>query len=339
MEGIGVLPGMRFSFLDHLVPLCALLEVPLLVTEPAVRELIELYYPPLEVRVVEAEDFLLDEPLAPFDFFVYVHFSRTGRGTFLFSEYYTQKRARGVFSLHGHPDKFRDIYWIEEVEDEDIVLAYGPALVELLRSQGIRKKPLLCGNYRLEYYQQHADFFDQTLPFTKEKKTILYAPTWSSPLFVTEQSKYYTGFSKVYQELFEEVPEGVQLLCKLHPYFFLSEPDALSRIKEVYPHVLFLDHYPLIYPLLKAVDIYLGDYSSIGYDFLFFNRPLFFIGVDQKTPLHSCGETLRGDYYRTILAEREDPFSERREALYQYVYGARKPLSLLKKEIEACVSI
>ncbi len=40
-------------------------------------------------------------------------------------------------------------------------------------------------------------------------------------------------------------------------------------------NVVLIEDFPLVYPLLAATDIYLGDVSSIGYDFLMFNRPMF----------------------------------------------------------------
>lgn len=145
MKGIGILPGCRPSFIDHLVPLCALMHIPILVTERAIKELIELYYPPLEIQLVQPDDYILDEALKDYDVFFYVHFYRTGNKTFLFNEYFTRKQARSVMSLHGNPDKFHDMYWIENLVDEDIVLAYGPQLLELMKAKGVNATPIMCG--------------------------------------------------------------------------------------------------------------------------------------------------------------------------------------------------
>lgn len=161
---IGILPGDTQSYIDHLVPLCSLLEIPLLVTERSIQHLIELYYPPIEIKFVEPEDYDLDPFLKEYDLFVYVDFFRKGNGTFQFQEYTAKKKARSLLSLHGNPDKFRTIYWIENLSDEDIVLAYGPQLKHLIREKGIEKELVMCGNYRLEFYKKHEPFFDQKIP-------------------------------------------------------------------------------------------------------------------------------------------------------------------------------
>src|SRR5690606_38510599 len=105
--------------------------------------------------------------------------------------------------------------------------------------------------------------------------------------------------------------------------------------KADYSQIHFVDGFPLIYPLLKQVDFYLGDYSSIGYDFLYFDRPLFFLGALKQTPLQACGLTIKNSpIYETIKNASDTPYREKRKALYQHVYGDRKPLSELKQAIE-----
>src|ERR1700722_18764315 len=121
-KGIGILPGYRPHYLDHLVPLCQMMEIPLLVTDPWMGELASLYYPPMEVIVCDSEDFSLDAALEGYNLFFYVEFSKKGHGSFQFHEYVTQKRARSVISLHGNPDKYGDVHWLEKLSDEDIVL-------------------------------------------------------------------------------------------------------------------------------------------------------------------------------------------------------------------------
>ncbi len=334
-NGIGILPGLLEGNIDHLVPLCSMMQIPILVTERVIQETIELYYPEIEVIYAHPEDRLLDDALKGYDLFYYVHFYKTGNQTFFFNEFLTKNKARSVMSLHGNPDKFHDIFWIERLADEDIVLAYGPFLLDLMREKGVEKSPIISGNYRLEYYKAHASFFDARFPFEKEKTTLLYAPTWGALNTDSEQKRYFTSFFDVFEELFETLPSDIQLIVKLHPIHSCLMHAKLEEVKQRYPHIYFLDHYPVIYPLLKQVDIYLGDYSSIGYDFLYFDRPLFFVKVKEKTPLHSCGITIQDEpIYKTIKENLEASFSEKRKKLYHHVYGESKPLEVLREEIE-----
>lgn len=334
MKGIGIIPGYRPALIDHLIPLCALMEAPVLVTHPFMKCLIELYYPAIEVVLAEPEDGLLDEALKDYDLLLYVHYSRQVNDLFVFDEYVARKRARSIMCLHGNPDKFQEIYWLENLADEDIVLAYGPQLVKLIEQKRIPKTPLVCGNYRLEYYHAHEAFFDAKLPFKKEKPLILYAPTWAANNRKIELRKYYTSFLQVYQELFETLPDDFQLVVKLHPLHASIMYEEIQQIKAAYPQIYFLDDYPLVYPLLKHVDYFIGDYSSIGYDFLYFDRPLFFLGSLKKTPLQDCGLTIHNaPIYETIKNYSDAPYSQKRQTLYRHVFGQRKSLNELKEEL------
>lgn len=331
-KGIGILPGYRPQYIDHLVPLCHLMQIPILVTDARIQGLIQTYYPPVEIIESDPEDSSLDEMLQDYEIFFYVEFSRQGNKTFQFHEYVTRKKARAVMSLHGNPDKYGDQYWIERLADEDIVLAYGPQLLALLEQKGVRKKPILSGNYRLEFYQTHKSFFDSRLPFAKKKKkTVLYAPTWASHEKNSPLRGHYSPFFNVYKPVFEHLSEKYDLFVKLHPLMIQCMPDEVERVKESYPEICFLSDFPPIYPLLNQIDLYLGDYSSIGYDFLYFDRPLFFLGPSSPTPLQTVGRLIKKEdlphlFEETTLFERNK--------LYRYAFGETKPLSQLKEELQ-----
>ncbi len=331
-KGIGVLPGPHQSNIDHLVPLCQILEIPLLVTDRWILELIERYYPPMRLIFADPEDYNLDPYLDGYDFFLYVDFFRKATGSFHFHDYLCRHKVRSVMSLHGNPDKYWESYWLEKLNEEDIILAYGPQLVELLKKKGIVKSPIVTGNYRLQFYKQHEPFFDQMLPFHKEKKSLLYAPTWSAPGPISGYWEHYSPFLQVYQRVFEELAPHYQLIVKLHPQLIRLMPDEVARVREEFPTVYFLNDFPPIYPLLKQVDIYLGDYSSIGYDFLYFDRPLFFLETNVETALQKYGQRITC----SDLPHLVSPSFPRHE-LYQQVYGKERELTAIKEEIlHAC---
>lgn len=328
MNAVGILPGNRQSYIDHLVPLCQILEIPLLVTDTWIKELIEIYYPPMKIIVAQPLDYNLDPFLKGYDTFVYVDFFRRGNGTFQFQEYISRHKAHSIMSLHGNPDKYWQMHWLEQMEDEETVLAYGPQLRDLLKQKGVRKVPLICGNYRLEYYKSQEAFFDSKLPFQKQRTTLLYAPSWTCSGRTTEYRNYYSSFFEVCDKVFT-LSEHFQLIVKLHPHFMQLMPEKIEQIMHCYPHICFLNDFPPIYPLLKIVDLYLGDYSSIGYDFLYFDRPLYFLETDQPTALHNYGERVeKGNLY---------PFPEskyERCRLYREVFGEEKNINQLRRELE-----
>lgn len=344
MKGIGVLPSKCACHIDHLVPLCQILEIPLLVTDPLVKEIIDLYYPPMEVQIATPPDYCLDDALEGYDFFVYAEHFRKGNGAFHFVEYATRRRARSVYTLHGNSDKWRDIFWIERLLEEDVVLLYGPQMVDYLYEKGAARPVIRCANYRLAYYQKHAPFLDAKLSLPQGKPTILYAPTWASPSRFTEMRFDFSSYFEAHRYLFENVPEKFQLIVKLHPHMSFLAPEMIEEVKKTYPHLWFLEDSPLIYPLLNRIDIYLGDHSSIGYDFLHFNRPLFFLNNRQPTYLHRCGVSIEEkaypDAYEIIeenLATDQERFGEIRKEAYEYAFGRELPLEHLKQEVwQAC---
>jgi CDP-glycerol glycerophosphotransferase (TagB/SpsB family) len=249
---------------------------------------------------------------------------------FQFQEYVTSHRARSVISLHGNPDKYRDLYWLEKLVDEDLVLVYGPQLHADLLEKNIGKEPLFSGNYRAAFYQENLSFFTATLPFVKTKPLVLYAPTWAAKEVSSPLKKHYTPFFSVCHALFESLGEEYQLIVKLHPLLIQSMLDEVESIKERYPHLYFLDDFPLIYPILEQVDFYIGDYSSIGYDFLFFDRPLFFIEPSVQTPLHRYGRVISREELYSFPEEGEH--ASRQEA-YHYAFGEKKGRRVLQQEI------
>lgn len=337
MKAIGVLPSHCACHIDHLVPLCQILGIPLLLTDPMMKETIEWYYPPMELILDMPDDHCLDAALEGYDLFVYAEFFRKGNGSFRFAHYGTRKRARSLYTLHGNSDKWRDIFWMEKLADEDKVLLYGPQMIDYMHEKGVFKPVIQCGNYRLEYYLANRAFFDAKLSLPKGKTTILYAPTWTSSNRGTEMRFDFSSYLEAHKHLFEKIPENFQLIVKLHPHMSLHVPE-IEEVKKKYPHLLFIDDCPLIYPLLNLVDIYLGDHSSTGYDFLYFNRPLFFLNNRAPTYLHNCGISIETENFSSayeIIQENldEQPFSSERQQAYAYAFGEKMPLDRLRQEV------
>lgn len=334
MKALGILPGHTQSYIDHIVPLCQIMGAPLLVTDLAIQQLVERYYPPMEIILAEPEDYNLDPYLEGYDAVYYVDFFRRGNSTFHFRDYVARRNVRSVMSLHGNPDKYWDIYWLEQLTDEDIILAYGPQLTELLRHKGITKQPIVSGNYRLAFYKEHASFFDSKLPFKKEKTTLLYAPTWASEGRKTAHRDYYSSFLDAHASVFDTLARDYQLIVKLHPHLVQFMPTAVEEVMSRYPHIYFLSDFPPIYPILEQIDLYLGDYSSIGYDFLYYDRPLFFLDTHEQTALQRYGKRVTKEELPHLASQ-----AYARKELYDHVYGPEKDLKQLKREIaDACRS-
>lgn len=336
IKGLGILTGARSSFLDHLVPLCHLMNIPLYCTDRWVAELADIFYPPLEqIKTPNLKDYST---------FFYVQPARTAHGSFYFDTLLYQGKARSVCGLHGNSEKNLDTFWVERLTDEDLVLLYGEFLIQSLKEKGVFSRMPSCvvtGNYRQTFYEKHREFFDQICQshlFSTKKITVLYAPTWTYP---DRRERWNSSFFDVYPYVLDHIPDEFQVLVKLHPFYFYLYPREVEELKERYSAnaaIHFLDEIPLVYPFLDKVDIYLGDYSSVGYDFLFYNRPLFFINSEKKTALSQCGKVLSISelpyLYQILRKETQEDLSSIRKAFYHHAFAPSKPFDLLRKEIE-----
>lgn len=125
-----------------------------------------------------------------------------------------------------------------------------------------------------------------------------------------------------YQTLTASIPSDWTLIIKPHPH--LQCPlESTSRI-------IVLKDYPPIYPLLAQVDAYLGDMSSIGYDFLTFRRPLLFYNPQKRDPqkdpglyLTQCGKRIREEENPFKILEAEDfsPFVKIQDRVYHETFA------------------
>ncbi len=209
------------------------------------------------------------------------------------------------------------------------------------------EKYVQTSNFRKEYYLEKKLFYDDLVEkkifqkLSKINKTILYAPTWAD----AESS---SSFAEGVSYLIEHLPTHLNLIIKPHPNLLLDSSGKNQEILTFYqntPRVLFLSDFPPIYPLLAITDYYVGDFSSIGYDFLFFNKPLFFLNQkkreaqkDQGLYLFRCGIEVQPENYKDLYSIIEKSSKNHSSLLcketYEYTFGDKINLSSLKETIE-----
>ncbi|MCC5832663.1 MAG: CDP-glycerol glycerophosphotransferase family protein [Chlamydiales bacterium] len=321
-SGVAVIPGPRTSFLDHLIPICHLMGIPLHCSDDWVRTCVSQFYPKTE---------LAGGDLSGYKTFYVVEPCRLHSKSALFESQVITGEFKTVAGFHGNPDKFRERFWIERYLDEDVVLVYGQHLIDYLKEKGIferLKKTVRIGNLRYQFYKENQDFFDQAarphfFP-DKKRKTLLWAPTWSYSQTVDD-----SPFFDIYPQVLGSIPEEYQLYVKLHPYMFRLFPEKVAQIKDEYEEVRFIDEIPLVYPFLNRTDIYLGDYSSVVYDFLVFNRPLFFFGGKHA----EWGTRVKDPKHLFQELEKPDKLASARQKAYDYVFGEEVGLEELKRQL------
>jgi teichoic acid glycerol-phosphate primase len=341
LQTAGLIYGLQKHHLDHIAPMAILMGIPLIVTEPHLEELATKYYPQLvtfcfdypEVgeKIVQEFDVIISSiPRDLFDQIVFI------------AENLRQKRVLNIWCPHGNSDKGYSSYFMEGLHREEIALVYGQKMIDFMIEKKVYSQlyaAIIVGNYRYDHYQKCAPFYDDLVQKEIASKlkqgnpTILYAPTWND----AENS---SSFQNAIDLLIKNIPSTWNLIVKPHPNTLekMDDPDRWDN-KE---NILIIKDFPLIYPLLNFVDIYLGDMSSIGYDFLTFKKPMFFLKTNQRDPktdkglyLYRCGTVIEsknfGKIFSIIEKHRASSYKKIQEEVYAYVFGSCENL---KKKIE-----
>ncbi|MBM3199191.1 MAG: hypothetical protein FJZ58_08100 [Chlamydiae bacterium] len=336
----GLIYGPFPHYIDHLAPLCALLAIPLLVTEEEIAMSIKTFYPDVDVR--HLSPLLLAE-------YVVTNFSLLFICTprilfdevFFFAQALHHRRIHTVWCPHGNSDKGHKVVWMETLNQERALLVYGQRMLYFLQNKGVHlesKHIFMLGNHRKEYYERHKTFYRNLvmqqikIPLSFTGKVIVYAPTWED---AEDSSSFYRGLPA----LVDALPEEFYLLVKPHPNLLKDPFGKGMRWVERYEgkkNVCFLLDFPSIYSLLGIADLYIGDFSSIGYDALAFSIPMFFLSqgksnpLDPRTYLYRCGVEIEPEEYEHIydiirkeLPEDQKLFYEIRKSVYQETFAER----------------
>ncbi|WP_194847595.1 CDP-glycerol glycerophosphotransferase family protein [Candidatus Neptunochlamydia vexilliferae] len=324
-HAIALIHGNDKHHLDHLAPLASQLGIPLIVTDVEIETLAKRYYPNLTIfyfdpvsvgtRVVSKFDTVISS--LPKDLLDQI---------FFIPENLQNKKLNYIWCPHGNSDKGHASYFMEGLSKEKQALVYGKRMVDFLKEKGVYEQleeVKFLGNYRHQYFLSHTPFYQEVVEkeivskLPRENKTVLYAPTWKD----AENS---SSLEAALKPLLEGLPKNWNLIVKPHPNLEVD----IEVQKE---NALILKDFPPIYALLSAVDAYLGDMSSIGYDFLTFRKPMFFLNPNKRCPkkdkglyLTRCGTLIAQSDFDKIFSiiEKSDsaPFAKVQEAVYNRTY-------------------
>lgn len=299
MDYAGLIFDDSRHYLDHLGPFCALKKIPLIVCEPSVAELAQNYYPDLNVLEVPLRELKLPPHTVSCDTRPLLEAAFPGQNTNL------------LWLPHGNSDKGWNTPIFEALSGET-AFVYGQKMIDFMHAKHVFPKTVRVGNFRREYFLRHEHFYQKKILLPQKGKNILYAPTW-------DDSEHNCSFWNAFPRLANRIPQEWNLLIKLHPNTSLKYEAQIEVLIGRYgkENITFLPEMPPIYPLLSRCDAYIGDMSSIGYDFLAFDRPLYFLNANQTLPLHQCGAAVAPD---TLVLSATDCFSTKRQQLYSYTF-------------------
>lgn len=316
MKLAGLLYGTDSHHLDHLAPLCSLLSIPLIVTEENLAALAKKFYPDLQVicwNIQQAPENVVKN----FDCLIYSTPRVLFDEVFFFSQGFHRKRIRTIWCPHGNSDKGRNSPYMEALQEEELLLTYGPRIEHFLREKGIKAPFFRVGNYRLRYYKKHKKFYNRFFS-RKPRATILYAPTW-------QDWENNSSFAKMWP-LLVKAPKKFYLMVKLHPNLYTQYPKEIEYLEK--SGVILIKDFPPIYPLLAKTDLYIGDMSSIGYDFLAFHKPMVLLA---ESELARVGRYVSPDELENLfeICEEEIVKIPQTQTLYEETFDV-KPLDITK---------
>ncbi len=346
----GLIFGPAFHHLDHIAPFCLLLNIPLIVTEKEIEKAANRYYPQLITfykKSVELAYYVTS--------FYQVVFSSLPKDLFdkifFITEQLLKKKLLNIWIPHGNSDKGYNSFFMEGLRKEKIVLVYGQKMIDFLEEKNVSGSfyaMVSLGNYRLTLYKKMRPFYDQIASkevfdlLPKGEKTVFYGPTWND----AEKS---SSLKTAWPHLLRTLPSNWNLIIKIHSNMMheMLQLSPLIEEAKTFPNVLIVNKFPPIYPLLSRCDFYLGDMSSIGYDFLSFNRPLFFLNQnkrdlkkDKGLYLFRCGVSIDVEDYPSIFSIIQASFKQdqtslqkRGQEVYHYVFGEEKNESEVKEKI------
>ncbi len=351
VRAAGLIYGPQSHHLDHLATICILMQIPLLLTDEELARSAKKHYPHLIVKLYE--ELSAPEQIGhAFDLLFYSMPRILFDEIFFFSQKLASKVIHTIWCPHGNSDKGNNSLFMEALQKEKVALVYGKQMVDfLIRKEVLQKLKayVITGNLRYSLYRKNRNFFTSLIEETVERKcekglrTLFFAPTWQD----YENS---SSFFEAAPLLLERLPDHYTLLIKLHPNLIVKNEEEIQKIREKYEgkkNVLFLTDFPPVYPLLDYVDIYIGDSSSIGYDFLTFNKPMFFLNQNKRNPakdlgayLYKCGTIIEKEAYGHIyeIIDQALPtdtplFSQVRKEVYEETFGKEKEWKSLKEEI------
>lgn len=342
----------NLHYVDHLGVIAIIMGIPYLCAEESHYSTIKKLYPKLNVVKINNTDLNPEILVEKYDvLFLSDYWDRDAfKRSFSELNKKYQKEFRHVHCPHGFSDKG---FYLKKIADEDIALIYGENMLDLLREFGVYEnlnQYVITGNYRYTYYRQHQAFFDkivadEILSYFEngENPVILYAPTW-------KDSEETTSFFDGSRALLQKLPSDYNLIVKLHPRLEDDDPVFYHSLLEKHTgkgNIVFIKDFPLVYPILAASSVYIGDMSSLGYDFLTFNRPMFFLNqrkldseLDREGYLFQCGVEILPEDYENIysvlgknLKDDQEKFSEIRKKVYDYTFGCEKTFHQIKEEI------
>ncbi len=150
--------------------------------------------------------------------------------------------------------------------DEEKIFPLGMARLDYFAPENLKE----------ENIEKIKSNFEKTYPKVKNKKIILYAPTFRETSEFNNVFKYFD-----FKEFEMELGGDYVLLLRLHPrmYQFGQDNNLLEEVLKL-DNIYDLTDYPSIEELMLISDILITDYSSLMVEYTILNKPIILFAYD-----------------------------------------------------------
>lgn len=147
-----------------------------------------------------------------------------------------------------------------------------------------------------DYMQHTTEQFYQQYPQFKNKKIILFAPTWRG---IEVSDAYYDLHQLDFDDLYQKLHHDYVFFIKWHPAIYNNI--QLDKMKNIdftkYPDFYFdFSKYRDINDLLIVCDCLITDYSSVIFDYVLLNKPIIYYTYDLNQYIGNGGRGLYFDF-------------------------------------------
>ncbi len=334
--------------LDHLAVVAYTMHAPIVIDTAKLKQTIRTYYPQVKSLYIRFHQQIL-EYFGHNHSRIFFSVACYKRDLYPMIQAFFGKKMEFWYCPHGNSDKT-----LKHYKMQSHALIYGEQMKNRLQKEGYMKSLKACvstGNLRALFYQKYKKFYDDLVEkevfsqFKKKQITYFYAPTW-------EDSEFSSSAFDISMSLINQLPDSINLIIKVHPWLEDHHPGYVHLMSETHQkktNLLILRDYPLVLPILEKIDLYIGDFSSIGYDFLVYDRPMFFFDPKKRvrkqknrTHLHTCGILIPTERYSDLFPFIESYIKEQshlshiRKTLYHDAFGQKHSFRSIKTAVERC---
>jgi CDP-glycerol glycerophosphotransferase len=250
--------------------------------------------------------------------------------------FYITRRKNGIYlqTWHGTPIKKmlfdlenihgRDDGYVERVEKSknqwSYLLSQSPYATQKLKSAFRYEGEVLALGYPRNDIlinevnnQEYIHKIKRNLNIPKDKKVILYAPTFRDNS-KKKGNKFSMDLAIDFDKFLQEIPEEYMLLLRLH----VLVNQNISLTDEQKERIIDVSSFSDIQELYLVSDMLITDYSSVFFDYANLNRPIIFYAYD----LESYRDDLRG-FYLDYNKELPGSIVKTEEELYEQILLSR----------------